>query len=111
MKKASFKLVKAKPGYILYEHEDKCIASLTVFTDPTPKQGTDGASFYLENGIKNVISYKYNTAIQWKSMSEDLEINPSHGSIVNTTDRFTLQMFVSNKSGGFGYSDGNKYNM
>ena len=111
IKNASFKLVKAKPGYILYEHEDKCIASLTVFTDPAPKQDTDGAAFYVENGVKKLVNYKYNTAIQWKSLSEDLEINPPHGSIVNTTDRFTLQMFVSNNAGGFAYSSGNKYNM
>ena len=111
IKNASFKLVKAKPGYILHEHEDSCIASLTVFTDPTLRQGTDGAAFYLENGVKYIISNKYNTAIQWKSMSEDLEINPPHGSYVNTTDRFTLQMFVSNEAGGFAYSNGSKYNM
>jgi len=95
IKNATFMVFKAKPGYILSAHEDQCVASLTVFIDPQATDKSGGEFYWIdESGNKNIVNNHYNTGIFWKSSNFETSFNPKHGTLVNNTDRFVMQMFV-----------------
>jgi len=98
IKNATFMVFKAKPGYILLAHEDLGVASLTVFIDSDATWESGGEFYWIdESGNKNTVNNHYNTGIFWKSINGNTKFNPKHGTLVNNTDRFIMQMFIKDR--------------
>jgi len=98
IKNATFTVFKAKPGFILSEHVDNCVASLTVFINPEATSDYGGEFFWIDDsGKEHIVNNRYNTAIQWKSpLGNSISFSPAHGTLVNKKERFVMQMFVKN---------------
>ena len=92
IKSAQLAVQKLLPGCLIPEHNDKCIASLTVFLN---KENVNGGEFVWEDkGIEITVVPKYNCGVY--ALYNEGTVGNMHkvNKVSGDATRYTLQMFI-----------------